>query len=75
MGLNHEKKYSGLKFMTPHQRQSGQTDQVMDNRKAIYDAARATNPKRWAQGIRDGNLPERVWLNPEKGCDDLEIAA
>jgi hypothetical protein len=50
MGLNHEKKYSGLKFMTPHQRQSGQTDQVMDNRKAIYDAARATNPKRWASG-------------------------
>jgi hypothetical protein len=41
-------KYSGLKFMTPHQPQSGQTDQVVDNRKAVYDAARATNPKRWA---------------------------
>ena len=72
---NQEHKHSGLKFMTPHQRHSNQTDQVMDNRKSVYEVARATNPKRWTQGIRDWNLPERVWLNPEKGCDDLEVAA
>lgn len=72
---NHEHKHSGLKFMTPHERHSGQTDQVMSNRKAVYDAAKAINPKRWTQGTRDWNLPEKVWLNPEKDCDDLEVAA
>ena len=72
---NHEHKHSGLKFMTPHQRHSAQTRVVMDNRKAVYEAASRTNPKRWSQGIRDWNLPEKVWLNPEKDCDDSEVAA
>jgi hypothetical protein len=39
----------------------------MDNRKVVYEAVGATNPKRWAVGITGWNLPERVWLNPEKG--------
>jgi putative transposase len=72
---NHEHKHSGLKFMTPQERHSGQTDQVMNNRKAIYEAARGINPKRWTRGTRDWNLPEKVWLNPERDCDDVEVAA
>lgn len=71
---NHEHKHSGLKFMTPHQRHSGQTVQVMDNRKAVYEAARATNPERWSQDIRNWDLPEKVWLNPEKDQGDLKVA-
>jgi putative transposase len=61
--------------MTPYQRDSGQTDQVMDNRKAVYEVARAVNPGRWSQGIRDWNLPEKVWLNLEKVCGDIAVAA
>jgi putative transposase len=61
--------------MTPQERHSGQTGQVMGNRKAVYEAARATNPKRWTRGARDWNLPEKVWLNPERDCDDVEVAA
>ena len=72
---NHEHKQRGLQFMTPHQRHSGQTDQVMDNRKAVYEAARIINPKRWSRNIRDWNLPEQVWLNPEKNADDIGVAA
>ena len=72
---NHEHKHSGLKFMTPCQRHSGQTAQVMGNRRAVYEAARTASPKRWAKGIRNWNLPEKVWLNPERGCEDLEVAA
>jgi len=72
---NHEHKHSGLKFMTPCQRHNDQTAQIMENRRAVYEAARAANPKRWAQGIRNWNLPEKVWLNPERGCEDLEVAA
>jgi len=72
---NHDHKHSGLKFMTPHQRHSGQTDQVVDTRKAVYEAARAANPRRWSQGIRDWNPPEEVWLNPEKNRGDFKVAA
>lgn len=72
---NHEHKHSGIKFMTPHQRHSGQTHEVMDNRKVVYAAARAANPRRWSQEIRDWNLPEMVWLNPEKDRGGLEVAA
>jgi putative transposase len=72
---NHDHKHSGLKFMTPHQRHTGQTDRVMGNRKAVYEAARAANPRRWSQDIRDWDLPEMVWLNPEKDWGDLEVAA
>ena len=72
---NHEHKHSGLKFMTPHQRHTGQTARVMGNRKAIYEAARAENPRRWSKGIRNWDMPKMVWLNPEKDRGDLEVAA
>ena len=72
---NHEHKHSGLKFMTPHQRHSGQTGVIMINRKAVYAAARAENPKRWSRDVRNWNLPEMVWLNPEQDRGDLEAAA
>jgi putative transposase len=72
---NHEHKHSGLKFMTPQQRHTGETDRVMDNRKAVYEAARAANPRRWSQDIRDWDMPETVWLNPETDRGDLEVAA
>lgn len=71
---NYEHKHSGLKFMTPHQRHSGQTRQVINNRKAVYKAARAANPKRWSRDVRNWNLPEQVWLNPEKDGGDLKVA-
>jgi putative transposase len=72
---NHEHKHSGLKFMTPHQRHRGQAGEVMGNRKAIYGAAKEANPRRWSKDIRDWDLPDKVWLNPEKDRDDLEVAA
>ena len=72
---NTEHKHSGLKFMTPQQRHCGETDHVMDNRKTVYEAARASNPRRWSRGIRDWNLPKSVWLNPERDIGDFEVAA
>ena len=72
---NQEHKHSGLKFITPHQRHSGQTDQVMEKRRAVYEAARAANPKRWTCCIRNWVLPEKVWLNPVKDSGGLEAAA
>lgn len=72
---NHEHKHSGLKFMTPVQRHTGQTDRVMDYRRAVYEAARANNPNRWSGDTRNWDLPGMVWLNPENNRDDLMVAA
>ncbi|AKH68411.1 Homeodomain-like domain-containing protein [Marinobacter sp. DSM 26671] len=72
---NQEHKHSGLKFITPAQRHSGQTTEVIQQRKAVYEAAKAANPKRWSGRTRNWDLPEEVWLNPEKESRSLEAAA
>jgi len=72
---NQEHKHSGLKFITPAQRHSGQTAEVMQQRQAVYEAAKAANPKRWSGRTRNWDLPEEVWLNPEKEGGSLEVAA
>jgi hypothetical protein len=64
-----------LKFITPAQRHRGQTAEVMQQRQAVYEAAKETNPKRWSGRIRNWDLPEEVWLNPEKESVGLEAAA
>jgi putative transposase len=72
---NHEHKHSGLKFISPAQRHSGQSETIMANREAVYQAARARNPARWSGATRNWGLPEQVWLNPEKEGLDTERAA
>ena len=72
---NREHKHSGLKFVSPEQRHSGQSDDVMKQRKSVYDAARKANPNRWSGGTRNWDLPEAVWLNPEKERNDLSQVA
>lgn len=72
---NQEHKHSGLKFITPMQRHSGRTEDVMRQRQAVYKAAKAANPIRWSGSTRNWDLPEEVWLNPEKESSDLKAAA
>ena len=63
---NEEHRHSGLNFVTPGQRHREEAPAVMQNRIAVYEAARARNPGRWSESIRDWSLPETVWLNPER---------
>ena len=63
---NQEHRHSGLKFLTPQQRHEGADVQILEARKRVYEEARRKNPSRWPRGIRNWNLPEEVWLNPEK---------
>jgi hypothetical protein len=41
----------------------------MQQRVAVYEAARARHPRRWSQGIRDWSLPTSVRLNPVKAAE------
>lgn len=63
---NLEHRHSGLNFLTPSQRHTGQADDVLAKRKRVYEAAKALHPGRWSGATRDWSLDEEVWLNPEK---------
>jgi transposase InsO family protein len=63
---NHEHKHSGLKFVTPAQRHHGQATAILAGREQVYRAARERNPRRWTQDTRNWELPNQVWLNPER---------
>lgn len=69
---NHEHRHSGIKFVTPHQRHTGQDKQVLESRKAVYEKAKQQNPKRWSRDIRNWNRVDRVWLNPSTEKVKLE---
>ena len=64
---NTEHKHSGIKFLTPHDRHYGQCNEQMDNRRKVYQAAKAARPERWGgRATRNWDLPTAVWLNPER---------
>ena len=38
---------SGIKFVTPAQRHIGQDQDILKNRKSVYEAAKLARPDRW----------------------------
>ena len=70
--INH--KHSGIKYVTPHQRHSGLSGKILANRKEVYQRAKERNPERWSGNIRDWNLPQEVYLNPEREIVTVESA-
>ena len=73
---NHEHKHSGLNFVTPQQRHQGLAEQVLNQRKQVYEEAKARQPKRWSGATRNWVLGNVVWLNPERAMpDSIEVAA
>ena len=63
---NNVHKHSGLKFITPAQRHSGQDTKIMENRHRVYLQAKKQSPARWARNTRNWQLPEVVTLNANK---------
>jgi transposase InsO family protein len=64
---NYEHHHSGIKFVTPAQRHSGQDQIILQNRQAVYEAAKLANPDRWRnRPTRNWDRPQEVWLNPPK---------
>lgn len=50
---NHEHQHSGIRFLTPHQRHSGQDLEILRHRHAVYQAARRRHPGRWSRTTRN----------------------
>jgi putative transposase len=63
---NHEHRHSAIRFVTPEQRHEGLDENLLDNRKAVYEAARAKHPQRWSGSSRNWQKIHAVHLNPDK---------
>lgn len=63
---NYDHRHSAISFVTPAQRHDGDDQQLLDQRHALYQAARAKHPARWSGNTRNWTRRKRVHLNPEK---------
>jgi len=61
-----EHRHSGIGFVTPIERHSGQADAIHAKRNTVYKAARERNPERWSRHTRNWVSPPAVALNPER---------
>ena len=64
---NHEHLHSGIRFVTPAQRHSGEDIEILEEKRpTVYQAAHARHPERWSRNIRDWSRPGAVHLNPQR---------
>lgn len=64
---NHEHLHSGIGFVTPWSRHTGQDEEILVQRKMVYEEAKAARPDRWkGRQTRNCEHQKTVWLNPEK---------
>jgi transposase InsO family protein len=61
---NQRHRHSGIKFVTPAQRHSGQAVEICRYRAVVYEQARQRHPRRWSRSTRCWRQPEVVWINP-----------
>ena len=60
---NLEHRHSAIRFVTPHERHTGQDSALLSKRADIYEAGRATNPQRWSGATRNWQPVRVVYLN------------
>ncbi len=58
-------RHSGIKFVTPNQRHTGQDVAILAARKDLYESARNHHPERWARATRNWAKIDAVQLNPD----------
>jgi hypothetical protein len=72
---NSEHLHSGIRFVTPDDRHFGREEEILANRRNLYETARLKNPNRWSKNIRNWNPVETVYLNPEPKAEAKLFAA
>jgi transposase InsO family protein len=63
---NHEHRHSGIRYVTPAQRHTGQDGAMLAARHALYQRAREHHPRRWSGSTRNWTPIGVVTLNPER---------
>ena len=70
---NTEHCHSGIQFVTPEQRHTGEDKVILAQRSSVYEVAKAARPERWKnRSTRNWQPVETVWLNPSKASEELE---
>ena len=59
---NNEHRHSGIKYVTPNQRHTGQDRDILARRQVVYTQARLNNPSRWTIQDRSWSRPDEVYL-------------
>ena len=77
---NEEHRHSSLKYVTPDERHRGVANALLANRTRLYLRARERHPERWSGGVRNWELNNVVYLNPERerepdGTDGIKRVA
>lgn len=62
---NDQHHHSGIGFVTPAQRHSGEDHAVLERRRELYARARRRHPSRWSREPRAWSRPKVVTLIPE----------
>ena len=63
---NEQHLHSAIRFVTPGQRHRGEEVALLQQRRAVYEAAKARQPCRWSGAIRNWQPIGSVSLNPGK---------
>ena len=61
---NNEHQHSGIGYVAPSARHSGDDFKILAKRRAVYTRARRAHPTRWARHTRPWSAPLTVTLNP-----------
>lgn len=61
-------RHSALRFVTPGQRHRGEDLALLEQRDALYQAAKARHPERWSGTTRNWQPEQTVYLNPGKSA-------
>lgn len=63
---NHEHLHSAIGYVTPADRHAGHADEILEQRREVYEAAKRRHPERWAGPTRNWKADDIVFLNPTK---------
>lgn len=72
---NQEHRHSGIKFVTPQSRHEGKDEDILAQRKAVYEQAKQRHPRRWSGETRNWDCITEVWLNPDKQSEQSHQTA
>jgi hypothetical protein len=73
--FNSEHLHSSIRFVTPDDRHFGRGNEILHQRKQVYEKARRCNPNRWSQRTRNWDPVDQVILNPQKQSPPLHNAS
>ena len=59
---NYEHRHSAIRFVTPHERHSGQEREILQRRHALYQQARQRHPERWSGQTRNWTPADTVCI-------------